>query len=149
MKWGIEHGNYTLGRGAMTTRTFVFKAMPGYNDYFSTAYRAHAFQGEDIMATDKESAKLTCPCCQAILVVDRETLRILYANENRVKAGGASFEQSLQDLREREKQKSGRFQQAMAEEKARKALLGKKFQELRKGAEETPTERPLRPFDLD
>ncbi len=101
------------------------------------------------MAADNESAKLTCPCCQATLVVDRETLKILYASENRVKAGGASFEQSLQDLREREKQKDGRFQQAVEEEKARKALLGKKFQELRKEAEETPTERPLRPFDLD
>lgn len=101
------------------------------------------------MAADKKSAKLTCPCCQATLVVDRETLGILYATENRVKAGGASFERSLQDLREREKQKSGRFQQAMEEEKARKALLGKKFQELRKEADATPTERPVRPFDLD
>lgn len=82
-------------------------------------------------------------------MVDRETLRILYATENRVKAGGASFEQSLQDLRDREKQKGGRFQQAVEEEKARKALLGKKFQELRKEADATPTERPLRPFDLD
>ena len=101
------------------------------------------------MAADNEPAKLTCPCCQAALVVDRETLRILYAAEHRVKAGGASFEQSLHDLREREKQKSGRFQQAVDEEKARKALLGKKFQELRKEADATPTERPLRPIDLD
>ncbi len=101
------------------------------------------------MAADNESAKLTCPCCQATLVVDRETLRLLYATEKRVKTGGASFEQSLQDLQEREEQKSGRFQQAVTEEKARKALLGKKFQELRKKADATPTERPLRPFDLD
>ena len=101
------------------------------------------------MAADNESAKLTCPCCQATLVVDRKTLGILYATESRVKDGSASFEQSLQDLREREKQKSGRFQQAVAEEKARKALLGKKFQELRREAEALPTERPLRPFDLD
>lgn len=101
------------------------------------------------MAAENETAKLTCPCCQATLVVDRQTLGILYATENRARAGGASFEQSLQDLKEREKEKSGRFQQAMAEEKARKALLGKKFQELRKEADTTPTERPLRPFDLD
>ena len=101
------------------------------------------------MAGENETAKLTCPCCQASLVVDRETLGILYVTENRVKAGGASFEQSLQDLKEREKEKGGRFQQALAEERARKALLGKKFQELRKEADETPTERPLRPFDLD
>lgn len=101
------------------------------------------------MAADNESTKLICPCCQATLVVDRATLGILYVTENRVKAGGASFEQSLQDLKKREKQKSGRFQQAVDEEKARKALLGKKFQELRKEADTTPTERPVRPFDLD
>ena len=101
------------------------------------------------MAAENETAKLTCPCCQSTLVVDRETLGILYATENRVRAGGVSFDRSLQDLKEREKEKSGRFQQAVAEEKARKALLGKKFQELRKEADETPTERPLRPFDLD
>ena len=145
----MKRGNYTLDRGAVTTRTFVFKAIPGYNEPFFRPRIVYAFQGVDIMAADKESAKLTCPCCQATLVVDRETLGILYVTENRVKAGGASFEQSLQDLKAREKQKSGRFQQAVAEEKARKALLGKKFQELRKEADTTPTERPLRPFDLD
>ena len=101
------------------------------------------------MAAENETAKLTCPCCQASLVVDRATLGILYATESRVRGGGASFEQSLQDLKEREKEKGARFQQAVAEEKARKALLGKKFQELRKEADTTPTERPLRPFDLD
>jgi hypothetical protein len=83
-------------------------------------------------------------------VIDRETLAILYFTEHRVKAGGASFEKSLQDLKDKEKQKSSRFQQAMEEEKQRKALLGKKFQELRKHADTNPDDRPpLRPFDLD
>ena len=103
-------------------------------------------QGVDIMAEEKETAKLTCPCCQATLMVDRKTLGILYATENRVRAGGASFEQSLQDLKEREKEKSGRFQQAVAEEKARKALLGKKFQELRKEAERHADRAPRAPL---
>jgi hypothetical protein len=102
------------------------------------------------MATNNEPAKISCPCCQATLVIDRETLAILYVTEHRVKAGGASFEKSLQDLKEKEKQKSSRFQQAFEEEKQRKALLGKKFQELRKHADTNPDNRPpLRPFDLD
>jgi hypothetical protein len=100
------------------------------------------------MATHDAQAKITCPCCQATLVVDRETLGILYATEHREKAGGASFEASLKDLKEKEKQKSSRFQQAMAEEKQRQALRGKQFQELLKNAEQSD-ERPLRPFDLD
>jgi len=101
------------------------------------------------MATNAEPAKLTCPCCQATLVVDRETLGILYFTEHRVRAGGASFEKSLQDLKTKEQQKSSRFQQAMEEEKQRKALLGKKFQELRKQADTNPDDPPPRPFDFE
>ena len=102
------------------------------------------------MAAHDEPAKITCPCCQATLVIDRTTLGLLYFTEHRVKAGGATFEKSLQELKEKEKQKSSRFQQAMEEEKQRKALLGKKFQELRKHADTNPDDRPpLRPFDFE
>ena len=101
------------------------------------------------MATHDEQAKITCPCCQATLVLDRATLSILYATEHREKAGGASFEAALKELNEKEKQMSSRFQQAMTEEKQRRDLLGKKFQELQKHAAEQPDERPLRPFDLE
>lgn len=102
------------------------------------------------MATQDEQRKIICPCCQATIVVDPETLGILYVKENREKAGGASFEQALKELKEKEKQMSSRFQQAVTEEKQRRALLGKKFQELRKHAEENPDEElPLRPFDLE
>jgi hypothetical protein len=102
------------------------------------------------MAPNDEPAKIVCPCCKATLVVDRETFSILYVTEHRAKAGGASFEKSLQELKDKEKQKSSRFQQAIAEEKQRKALLGKKFQELRKQAESDPDPSPpLRPFDFE
>ena len=35
------------------------------------------------------------------LVLDRATLAILYATEHREKAGGASFEAALKDLKEK------------------------------------------------
>lgn len=101
------------------------------------------------MATHDEQAKITCPCCQATLVVDRTTLAILYHTEHREKAGGTSFEEALKDLKEKEKQMTSRFQQAMIDEKQRRALLGKKFQELQKHAAEHPDERPERPFDFE
>jgi hypothetical protein len=102
------------------------------------------------MATKKVQGKVICPCCQATLVVDRDTLGVLYFTEHREKAGGASFEEALKDLKEKEKQKSSRFQQAMAEEKQRRALLGKKFQELQKHAAEHPeAPPPPRPFDFE
>src|SRR5215468_10906196 len=121
---------------------------PGHRIH--TAHQSAQAESVEVhMATQDEPAKITCPCCQATLVIDRATLGILYATEHRVRAGGASFEKSLQDLKDKEKQKGSRFQQAV-EERQRKALLGKKFQELRKKADTDPDERPpLRPFDFE
>ena len=102
------------------------------------------------MATEKTESKITCPCCQATLVVDRETLAILYHTEHREKAGGASFDQALKDLQEKEKSQSSLFQKAVDEEKQRRALLGKKFEELQKHAADNPdAELPPRPFDFE
>lgn len=101
------------------------------------------------MATHNQQAKVICPCCQATLVLDRDTLGVLYYEEHREKAGGASFDKALQELKEKEKQMSSRFQQAVAEEKQRRALLDKKFRELQKHAAERPDEKPMRPFDYE
>ena len=102
------------------------------------------------MATENEEAKITCPCCQATLVVDRDTLGVLYYTEHQGKTSGASFDKALEELKAKEKQKSSRFQQAIAEEKQRRALLGKKFEELQKHVAENPDEPPpARPFDFE
>ncbi len=102
------------------------------------------------MGTSDETAKLTCPCCQATLVVDRDTMSILYADEHREKAGGTSFNQALEDLKAKEQKKTSLFQQAVAEEKQRRASLGKKFEQLqKKAAEEPDAPLPPRPFELD
>ncbi len=112
--------------------------------------RANLTMVEMGMATSNETAKLTCPCCQATLVVDRETMSILYADEHREKAGGTSFNKALEDLKAKEGKKNELFQQAVAEEKQRRALLGKKFEQLQKKAAEEPDEPlPPRPFELD
>ena len=102
------------------------------------------------MATQDQQVKITCPCCQATLVLDRESLVILYHIEHREKPDSASFDTALKELREKEKQMNSRFQQAVTEEKQRKALLAKKFKELQKHAAENPdAERPARPFDFE
>ncbi len=102
------------------------------------------------MASEKTESKITCPCCQATLVVDRETLAILYYTEQREKAGGASFDQALKDLKEKEKSKGSLFEKAVNEEKQRRALMSKKFEELQKHAADNPdAELPPRPFDFE
>jgi hypothetical protein len=102
------------------------------------------------MGTSDETVKLICPCCQATLVVDRDTMNILYADEHREKAGGTSFNQALEELKAKEQKKSNLFQRAVADEKQRRALLGKKFEQLqKKAAEEPDAPLPPRPFELD
>lgn len=102
------------------------------------------------MAPDNAPGKITCPCCQATLVVDRETLAILYVTEHEEKPDTASFNQALEELKEKEQQKSSLFQKAMEEEKQRRSLLGKKFEELQKQAAANPdAPRPSRPFDFE
>jgi hypothetical protein len=102
------------------------------------------------MASQEPQVKVTCPCCQATLVLDRESLGVLYHMEHREKPDSASFDTALKELKEKEKQMSSRFQQAVTEEKQRKALLAKKFRELQKHAAENPNaEPPPRPFDFE
>jgi hypothetical protein len=102
------------------------------------------------MASKKTESKIICPCCQATLVVDRETLGILYHTEHREKAVGASFDQALQELKEKEKSKSSLFQKAVNDEKQRRALMRKKFEELQKHVADNPdAEQPSRPFDFE
>jgi adenine-specific DNA methylase len=106
--------------------------------------------GNGMATEENETGKITCPCCQTTLVIDRETLSILYVTEHREKAGGASFEEALRELKTKEMQKGSRFQQAVDEEKQRRALLGKKFQELqKKAAAEPDAPPPPRPFDFE
>jgi uncharacterized Zn finger protein (UPF0148 family) len=103
-----------------------------------------------VMTAENETGKLTCPCCQTTLVVDRETLAILYFEENREKSGGASFEDALEELKAKEKEKRSLFQKAVAEERQRRSLLGKKFEELQKQAAANPdAPPPPRPFEFE
>ena len=99
------------------------------------------------MEPSNETVKLTCPCCQATLVVDRDTMTILYADEHREKAGGASFSQALEDLKAKEQQKSDLFQRAVADEKQRRGPAGQKVRPVakkgRRGAGRAPAAQAL------
>ena len=54
-------------------------AILGYNtaEYLQVVHQdTHAESVEVDMATNDEPAKISCPCCQATLVLDRATLGI-------------------------------------------------------------------------
>jgi hypothetical protein len=93
-------------------------------------------------STDK--LEITCPCCQATLLVDAETGLVLNAHE---KKSGYSFEDALQQVKHRKEKADELFQKAVEDEKKRQSSLEDKF---RKALElKDQLEEPSRPWDMD
>jgi hypothetical protein len=100
------------------------------------------------MAKLKSELELTCPCCQAVLVVDTNLGRIIshreaergdkpeLSNAQRILAAEAARREAL-------------FQQSVEAEKTRGDALSKRFEEALRQAKEEPITKPTRDFDLD
>lgn len=89
-----------------------------------------------------------CPCCGALVVVDRDTGAILRFEELR-KTSNASFQELLKEVGESKKKIDSKLQQALKEQKERESILEKKFREAVKKAETSDEPLPPKPFDLD
>ncbi len=92
--------------------------------------------------------EIHCPCCGALVVVDRESGAILRFEELR-KGPGASFQDLLKEVGESKKKIDSKLQQALKEQKQRESILEKKFREAVKKAESSDEPLPPKPFDLD
>ena len=95
--------------------------------------------------------KLSCPGCEARLVVDSATGEVLSHREHKAPpAGGKDFDALLEDLDRSKAEAEDTFSREMEAIKDRDRLLEEKFREAMKRAEESPDdEPPPRPFDLD
>ena len=99
-----------------------------------------------------DSAKLTlrCPECEAHLVVDAATGEVLFHKKvKQPPAGGKDLDELLRDLKDEKTQAEELFEREVAALKDRDRLLEEKFEEALRRAEESPDERPARPFDFD
>ena len=94
-----------------------------------------------------KSIRVTCPCCETLLVVDPDTGAIL-REERKIKREHASLDDALGSLRSQKKEAAEKLARAMEESKHRQEILEKKFEEARKKAAESD-EPPPRPFDND
>jgi ribulose kinase len=94
--------------------------------------------------------EVTCPCCSAVLKIDKET-RAVIAHTAAVKPKTFSdMEAAAKAMREQDSRRESIFQQSVEAQKHASDLLEKKFQEALKKAKETPdTGKPIRDFDLD
>lgn len=93
---------------------------------------------------------ITCPCCDTILIVDKDNGKILEQRKPLVeKSSGDRFKDALQAQKDHSKKLSGLFSESISNvsknEKERQEL----FEDSLKKARKEKIEKPLKDIDLD
>ena len=100
------------------------------------------------MAKLKSELELTCPCCQATLVVDMNLGRIVSHKEPE-RGNKPELSEAQRILAEEAARREAIFQQSVAAERTRGDALSRRFEEALKQAQQEPVTKPTRDFDLD
>lgn len=96
------------------------------------------------MATNFE---ITCPCCEATLVIDRTSGEVLLHKAKERRAGG-SLESMVAGLESQKSEMERKFDREMASQKDRSRILEERFKEAmqRAGEDDKPV---INPMDMD
>jgi len=94
---------------------------------------------------NKNSLRVRCSCCDAVLTVDRNSGEVLFTEKPKKK--GVSFEEAVHKVRQESETAEDRFREAFMREEGRMKLVDQKFEEALKHKDEL--EEPIRPLDLD
>jgi hypothetical protein len=98
---------------------------------------------------DGENLNVTCPCCEAKLVIDPIFGAVL-SHEALVKPGpDVDLTQAQGILDEQKRQREDKFADSWFKETNKEDILAKKFEEAMKKAKDAPAGKPIRDFDLD
>jgi hypothetical protein len=100
------------------------------------------------MARLKSELEVTCPCCQATLVIDLNLGRVVSHHEPE-RADKPELSEAQRILAEQAARREAIFQQSVADEKTRGDALSRRFEEALRQAHEEPITKPTRDFDLD
>jgi hypothetical protein len=100
------------------------------------------------MAKLKSELELTCPCCQATLVVDVNLGRIV-SHKEPDRGNKPELTDAQRILAEEAARREAIFQQSVDAEKTRGDALSRRFEEALRQAREEPITKPMRDFDLD
>jgi hypothetical protein len=92
--------------------------------------------------------EVTCPCCQATLVVDAGLKRVV-RHVQAERADKPKLDEAHRILAEEKARRDSLFEQSVQSEKTRGDVLSKRFEEALKQAREEPVTKPSRDFDLD
>ena len=101
-----------------------------------------------MMARLKSELEVTCPCCNATLVIDLNLGRVVsHAEPERGNKPELSDAQRI--IAEEAARREAIFQQSVDSEKGRGDALSKRFEEALRQAKQEPVTKPMRDFDLD
>jgi hypothetical protein len=100
------------------------------------------------MARLKSELEVTCPCCQATLVIDTNLGRVISHKEPE-RGDKPELTEAQRILAEQAARREAIFQQSVESEKTRGDALSKRFEEALRQARDEPVSKPLRDFDLD
>jgi hypothetical protein len=100
------------------------------------------------MARLKSELEVTCPCCQATLVIDLNLGRVVSHHEPD-RGNKPELSQAQRILAEEAERREAIFQQSVDAEKTRGDALSRRFEEALRQANQEPITKPTRDFDLD
>ena len=96
-----------------------------------------------------ENLNVTCPCCQAKLVVDPVFGAVLSHEAPPRPGPDVDLMQASSILEQQQRQREDKFADSWFQEKNKEDILAKKFEEAMKKAKDAPAGKPIRDFDLD
>ena len=100
------------------------------------------------MAKLKSEMELTCPCCGAILVVDKNLNRVI-SHVEPPREDRPDLDHAVQLVDQERARREAIFQQSVESEKSRGDALSRRFEEALRQARQEPVTKPTRDFDLD
>jgi hypothetical protein len=100
------------------------------------------------MAKLKSELEVTCPCCQAALVIDTNLGRVV-SHQEPDRGNKPELSEAQRILAAEAARREAIFQQSVDAEKGRGDALSRRFDEALNRARGEPVTKPMRDFDLD
>ncbi len=96
-----------------------------------------------------EKLEISCPCCEAKLLVDKATGIVISHEAKADPKGAGSIGEIMRELAAKKESSEKLFAQEMSTMKDRERILDEKMREALRKTKESKDERPLRPIDLE
>jgi hypothetical protein len=92
--------------------------------------------------------EVTCPCCSAVLVIDKNLDRVV-SHREAPREDRPDLDHAAQLLADEKARREAAFEQSVEAQRNRGDALSKRFEEALKQARQEPVTKPTRGFDLD